>query len=189
MNSHAYVDYRTRKHLVLTTLMTSRSDPQCGARIKADANLLSAWAASIRGAEVVVLADELKAAPAGATRVHVPDVEMNVYFRRWLHIYHYLRDHPDYTHIWCTDGTDVEMLREPWASMEAGKVYVGSEPTLYADNWAARNHPEKVYQDFISAHRNDVMLNAGLSVERPWNNALRRERRVAWRLHPGAPVK
>ncbi|SUI81208.1 Uncharacterised protein [Serratia quinivorans] len=29
----------------------------------------------------------------------------------------------------------------------------------------------------------------GLSVERPWNNALRRERRVAWRLHPGAPVK
>ncbi|MEZ2600766.1 hypothetical protein [Kluyvera intermedia] len=24
----------------------------------------------------------------------------------------------------------------------------------------------------------------GLSVERPWNNALRRERRVAWRLHP-----
>ncbi|WP_329502687.1 hypothetical protein [Klebsiella aerogenes] len=25
----------------------------------------------------------------------------------------------------------------------------------------------------------------GLSVERPWNNALRRERRVAWRLHPG----
>ncbi|MHC5175463.1 hypothetical protein [Serratia rhizosphaerae] len=29
----------------------------------------------------------------------------------------------------------------------------------------------------------------GLSVERPWNNALGRERRVAWRLHPGAPVK
>ncbi|MDY3572325.1 hypothetical protein RCJ88_21380 [Enterobacter hormaechei] len=28
----------------------------------------------------------------------------------------------------------------------------------------------------------------GLSVERPWNNALRRERRVAWRLHPGAPA-
>ncbi|WP_234262270.1 hypothetical protein [Klebsiella aerogenes] len=26
----------------------------------------------------------------------------------------------------------------------------------------------------------------GLSVERPWNNALRRERRVAWRLHSGA---
>jgi hypothetical protein len=28
----------------------------------------------------------------------------------------------------------------------------------------------------------------GLSVERPWNNALRRERRVAWRLHPGASL-
>ncbi|MHC5175462.1 glycosyltransferase family 2 protein [Serratia rhizosphaerae] len=158
----AYVDYRPRKHLVLTTLLTSRPDPQRGTRIKADATLLSTWAASIRGAEAVVLADELKTAPAGATRVHVPDVAMNVYFRRWLHIYHYLRDHPDYTHVWCTDGTDIEMLREPWANMETGKVYVGSEPTLYADNWAARNHPEKVYQDFISTHRNAVMLNAGL---------------------------
>ncbi|SUI81202.1 Uncharacterised protein [Serratia quinivorans] len=157
-----WADYRSRKNLVLTTLLTSQKDPQRGQRLKPDPSLLLAWAASIRGAEAVVLADELKAAPAGATRVQVPDVAMNVYFRRWLHIYHCLRDYPEYTHVWCTDGTDVEMLREPWANMEVGKVYVGSEPTLYADIWAARNHPEKVYQDFISTHRNDVMLNAGL---------------------------
>jgi hypothetical protein len=41
-----------------------------------------------------------------------------------------------------------------------GKVYVGSEPKTYADTWA-KNHPERIYQDFIEAHR-DVMLNAGL---------------------------
>jgi hypothetical protein len=44
----------------------------------------------------------------------------------------------------------------------ARKVYVGSEPKTYADTWAKQNHPERIYQEFIEAHRNDVMLNAGL---------------------------
>ncbi|MEI7100610.1 glycosyltransferase family 2 protein, partial [Klebsiella pneumoniae] len=61
-----------------------------------------------------------------------------------------------------TDGTDVEMLRAPWEEMLPGKVYVGSEPKTYADIWAKQNHPERIYQEFIDAHRNDVMLNAGL---------------------------
>jgi glycosyltransferase involved in cell wall biosynthesis len=157
-----YVDYRPRKNLVLTTLLTSRPDPQRGARMKADASLLSPWAKSIRAADAVVLADELSEAPAGAKLARATDVNMNIYFRRWLHIYQYLRAHPEYSSVWCTDGTDVEMLREPWADMEPGKIYVGSEPTLYADAWAAKNHPEKLYQSFIAQHLNDVMLNAGL---------------------------
>ncbi|MEQ2406419.1 glycosyltransferase family 2 protein, partial [Enterobacter sp. CLA-AC-H004] len=69
---------------------------------------------------------------------------------------------PEYRFVWCTDGTDVEMLRAPWEEMEAGKVYVGSEPKTYADTWAKQNHPERIYQEFIEEHRNDVMLNAGL---------------------------
>ncbi|MDY3572326.1 glycosyltransferase family 2 protein [Enterobacter hormaechei] len=157
-----YADYRPRKNLVLTTLLTSRPDPQRSVKMKADASMLSQWAASIRGADAVALVDELTTAPPGCQLVAVPDVAMNVYFRRWLHIWHYLREHPEYTHVWCTDGTDVEMLREPWGAMAPGRVYVGSEPTLYADAWAARNHPEKLYQDFIREHANDVMLNAGL---------------------------
>lgn len=157
-----YADYRPRKNLVLTTLLTSRLDPQRGVHMKADSSVLSNWAASIRGADAIVLADKLDSSPAGCQLVRVPDIDMNPYFRRWLHIYHFLREHPEYTHVWCTDGTDVEMLHEPWETMEQGKVYVGSEPTLYADAWARKSHPEKVYQDFIQAHGKDVMLNAGL---------------------------
>jgi glycosyltransferase involved in cell wall biosynthesis len=157
-----YADYRPRKNLVLTTLLTSRPDPQRGVRMKADASMLSPWAASVRDGDAVVLADELSDVPPGCQLARVPDVAMNVYFRRWLHIYHYLRDHPEYTHVWCTDGTDVEMLREPWEAMEQGKIYVGSEPTLYSDEWAKKSHPEHVYQDFIAKHGHEVMLNAGL---------------------------
>ncbi|WP_338505600.1 glycosyltransferase family 2 protein [Erwinia aphidicola] len=157
-----YAEYRSQRNVVITTLLTSQPDPQRGTKLTPSPELLSKWAASIKGADAVVLADELSAAPNGATIHRVPDVAMNVYFRRWLHIYQYLRDHPEYRFVWCTDGTDVEMLQQPWAEMEPVRLYVGSEPKTYADSWAAANHPERPYAEFIAAHRNDLMLNAGL---------------------------
>ncbi|MDZ7322049.1 glycosyltransferase family 2 protein [Kosakonia sacchari] len=157
-----YAEYRQRHDVVITTLLTSQPDPQRNERMTAEPGMLARWSASIKGAEAVVLADQLNSAPPGASLVSVPEVAMNVYFRRWLHIWQHLRDHPEYHFVWCTDGTDVEMLREPWADMVPGMVYVGSEPTTYADAWARQHHPERIYQDFIDQHRNDVMLNAGL---------------------------
>ncbi|MBJ9205693.1 glycosyltransferase family 2 protein [Citrobacter sp. FDAARGOS_156] len=157
-----YVEYRQQRDVVITTLLTSQPDPQRGSRMQPDPTALTTWAKSIRGADAIVLADQLTSAPGGAQLVTVPDVAMNVYFRRWLHIWQHLREHPEYRFVWCTDGTDVEMLRAPWEEMQPGKVYVGSEPKTYADTWAKQNHPERVYQEFIEAHRNNVMLNAGL---------------------------
>ncbi|EAA2606298.1 glycosyltransferase [Salmonella enterica subsp. enterica] len=157
-----YVEYRQQRDVVITTLLTSQPDPQRGTKMTASPDMLTTWAKSIRGAGAVVLADQLTSAPDGAQLVTVPDVAMNVYFRRWLHIWQHLRDHPEYRLVWCTDGTDVEMLRAPWEDMKTGKVYVGSEPKTYADTWVKQNHPERIYQEFIEEHRNDVMLNAGL---------------------------
>ncbi|HEJ0180571.1 TPA: glycosyltransferase family 2 protein [Citrobacter koseri] len=157
-----YVEYRQRRDVVITTLLTSQPDPQRGTKMTASPDMLTTWVKSIRGADAVVLADQLTSAPDGAQLVTVPDVAMNVYFRRWLHIWQHLRDHSEYRFVWCTDGTDVEMLCPPWEEMEAGKLYVGSEPKTYADAWAKQNHPERIYQEFIEQHRDDVMLNAGL---------------------------
>ncbi|AGN83573.1 hypothetical protein [Enterobacter sp. R4-368] len=157
-----YAEYRQWHDVVITTLLTSQPDPQRNERMTAEPGMLARWSASIKGADAVVLADQLTSAPPGASLVNVPEVAMNVYFRRWLHIWQHLRDHPEYHSVWCTDGTDVEMLREPWADMVPGMVYVGSEPKTYADAWARQHHPERIYQDFIDQHRNDVMLNAGL---------------------------
>ncbi|WP_194205801.1 glycosyltransferase family 2 protein [Superficieibacter sp. 1612_C1] len=157
-----FAEYRPRRNVVITTLLTSQPDPQRGRKIQPDPALLHAWATSISSADAVVLADELTEAPPGAQLVSAPHVAMNVYFRRWLHIYQYLRDHPEYHFVWCTDGTDVEMLHVPWDEMAAGKVYIGSEPKTYADAWARQNHPEEVYQRFITENKNEVMLNAGL---------------------------
>lgn len=157
-----YAEYRQQRNVVITTLLTSQPDPQRGTKMTASSDMLATWAASVKGGDAVVLADELTTAPAGGSLTPVPDVNMNVYFRRWLHIWQHLRAHPEYHFVWCTDGTDVEMLREPWEEMEPGKVYAGSEPKTYADLWAKQSHPESIYQAFINAHRNEVMLNAGL---------------------------
>lgn len=157
-----YVEYRRQSDVVITTLLTSQPDPQRGSKMSASPDMLNKWASSLRQCVGIALVDELQTAPAGIELYHVPDVKMNVYFRRWLHIWQHLREHPEYRFVWCTDGTDVEMLRAPWEEMLPGKVYVGSEPKTYADIWAKQNHPERIYQEFIDAHRNDVMLNAGL---------------------------
>ncbi|HDC4567343.1 glycosyltransferase family 2 protein [Enterobacter cloacae] len=157
-----YAEYRLQRDVVITTLLTSQPDPQRGTRLKPEQALIAKWVASVKGGEAVILADEFEYSPPGQLTVRVPAVNMNVYFRRWLHIWQYLRDNPQYRFVWCTDGTDVEMLREPWSEMEPGKIYVGSEPKTYADTWAKQNHPERIYQEFIEEHRNDVMLNAGL---------------------------
>ena len=157
-----YVEYRHQSDVVITTLLTSQPDPQRGSKMTASPDMLSKWASSLRQCVGIALVDELQTAPAGIELYHVPGVKMNVYFRRWLHIWQHLREHPEYRFVWCTDGTDVEMLRAPWEEMLPGKVYVGSEPKTYADIWAKQNHPESIYQKFIDAHSNDVMLNAGL---------------------------
>ncbi|MBN0040228.1 hypothetical protein JN535_08635 [Cellulosimicrobium cellulans] len=157
-----YVEYRDQVDVVLTTLLTSEPDPQRGFKWEPDPGTLQAWASSIHGARAVVLADELTEPPAGAHLAPVPAVAMNVYYRRWLHIYQHLRDHPEYRFVWATDGSDVEMLNAPWDDMVPGRVYVGSEPKTYDDEWAWTNHPARVFQDFLREHRHDTMLNAGL---------------------------
>ncbi|HEI4029997.1 TPA: glycosyltransferase family 2 protein [Escherichia coli] len=157
-----YAPYRQQHDVVITSLLTSEPDPQRKVKMAADASLLQVWARSIRGAKAVVLADELTTAPEGVTLQSVPALNMSPYFARWLHIYQHLREHPEYRFVWCTDGTDVEMLREPWSEMEPGKIYVGSEHKTYADEWMKANHHGKAYSEFLEQHRDEQLLNAGL---------------------------
>ncbi len=158
----AFVPYREQRDVVITTLLTSEPDPQRGAKWPADADLLKDWATSITGATPVVLADELTDVPGDSVLVPVPPVSMNPYFRRWLHIYQYLRDHPEIRNVFCTDGTDVVMQVEPWSHLEPGKIYVGSELKLVGCPWMVENHPAQRIQDFIRANADRQLLNAGI---------------------------
>src|SRR5690606_25175834 len=139
----SYVEYRERTDVVITTLLTRTSDPQRGKRMAASTSMLEALAKSIRGARLVVLHDELdNPRLAGAEFVKVPS-GINPYFQRWVAVYQYLRQHPEIGRVWCVDGTDVEMLNPPWEEMEPGTVYTGYAPSVLANDWIVKNHPNK----------------------------------------------
>ncbi|MGV8925022.1 MAG: glycosyltransferase family 2 protein [Ewingella sp.] len=157
-----YAPYRRPHDAVITALLTSQSDPQRNEKMKADPKLIQAWASSVTAGQAIVLADELNEPPAGADLYQVPPLEMTPYLARWLHIYQFLREHIELRFVWCTDGTDVEMLRAPWSEMVPGKIYVGSEHKTYDDEWMKAKHHGKVYTDFIQQNLNEPMLNAGL---------------------------
>lgn len=161
----AFVPFRERRNVVLTTLLTSEPDPQRGKKWAADPTILDAWAGSIEGAEPVVIADELNVAPAAVDIIYrAPVVAMNVYYRRWVEVYRWLRNHPEVDLVWVTDGSDVEMLREPWGEMRRDRIYVGSEPKVYEDDdgWCRGRHPAPTFQRWIDEHARDTLLNAGL---------------------------
>lgn len=158
----AYCPYRSQRNVVITCLLTSTKDPQRGTKMNGSLDMVSKWAKSISGADPVVLVDHDVPPAQGMEVVRVPESDMNLYYRRWLLAYQYLRDHPEVDKVWITDGTDVDMLREPWHGMEEGSIYVGSEPKTLDDEWMIANHKAESFQKFLSSNYDKPMLNAGL---------------------------
>ena len=158
----AYVPLIEPVNVVLTSMLTEAVDPQRGTRLQATPDMLAAWAKSIKGGKAVILADHLDTAPEGADIAAVEPSNQNPYFLRWLHIYGWLRDHREVEWVWATDGTDVEMLAEPWGYMEPGRLYLGSEHKTLADQWMISNHPASHLQAFLKENGHHLMLNAGL---------------------------
>ncbi len=158
----AYVPLIEPVNVVLTSMLTEAADPQRGTRLQATPDMLAAWAKSIKGGKAVILADHLDAEPAGAEIAKVEPSNQNPYFLRWLHIYGWLRYHREVKWVWATDGTDVEMLAEPWGHMEPGRLYLGTEHKTLADQWMLSNHQASHLQAFLKKNGHRLMLNAGL---------------------------
>lgn len=157
-----YVEYRNKRNVVITTLLTTENDPQRSGRMSSSPEMLRAWCDSIKCAEKIVLADELSDCQ-GAKVVRVaPAKGISPYFARWQRIYEYLRENEDIGLVWCTDGTDVEMLMEPWSKMAPDVVYVGNEHTTYDNPWFAKVSSTPLFTDFIKENSSNQVLNAGL---------------------------
>ena len=153
--------------VLITTLLTSNPDPQRGLKWKASSEAIAPWLESVErgGWNGVVLADELTQKDLQGYSAKVERVnpsKMNVYYQRWLHIYQYLRKHSEIQWVWCTDGSDVEVLRDPFKGMVSGKLYVGTEQTLVDNHWMRNNHPSKILREAIHTYRGKQLLNAGV---------------------------
>lgn len=149
-----FVPY-TAENVVITTLLTSRPDPQRHNRLRPNLEAVKTWRTSLRGASAVVLTDEI---PTGDEVVQMR-TGLQPYLQRWVSLYHYLRTHR-YNWVFSTDGTDVEMLHEPWDAMVRGRLYVGFENTVVNIPWMRQHHPH--YRQWIADNGRRQLLNAGV---------------------------
>ncbi|DAZ90332.1 TPA_asm: glycosyltransferase [Mycobacterium phage prophiFSQJ01-1] len=152
-----FVPYRQLGNEVITTMLTRVVDPQRKNAAKLTTNDFAAWRKSIKGAKSVILTD----APCESDGGEFASVEhgLNPYLQRWIVTYHHLREHES-AWVWVTDGTDVEMLSQPWLIMKPGTLYVGYEPTVLDIPWMRQNHPP--YQQWITENGDLQLLNAGV---------------------------
>ncbi|WP_432990157.1 glycosyltransferase family 2 protein [Dactylosporangium sp. CA-233914] len=173
--SAEYCEFRPRPlgplaatNVVLTTYLTAQPDPQRGVAWTPDYADLAELRESLRrhGRRLVVLHDCLDEPDTDlVTHVRVPAgaAGASPYFQRWLCYWQYLREHPEIDQVWCVDGTDVEMLRDPFPEME-DRLYVGDEPSPLCIPWMVYHHGgSETLLRFLSANRGIQLLNAGLA--------------------------
>lgn len=161
-HSDRYIEFRELENVVLTTLLTDQTDPQRGNTMKADPKLLETLYKSLNGASLKVMHTSLS--DPGWKNAEFLQVaqHVNPYFQRHIANYHYLRDNPNVGFVWCVDGTDVVMLRDPFPEMTPGTLYVGCEASTLRNQWMIDNHPDSKIQTFLKANPNHQLLNAGL---------------------------
>lgn len=163
-----FVEYRTGGDVVATTLFTGGEAKASGRAYKPDTRLLADLAASIRHGRLIVFHDEL-AAPAMTTGngrpvefIRTPSPDMNVFLYRHRVVWSWLRNHPEVARIWTVDGTDVKQQSDPFAGLEAGRLYLGWEPKTLSDPWMIEHHTEQRVAKFLTDHPDRTLLNAGL---------------------------
>lgn len=163
-HSPDYIEYRELRDVVLTALLTAQSDPQRGRPMQARASMLRALHDSLRHDGEFVVAHTGIADGESLEKADLVEVSqyVNPYFQRWINYFQWLRENPDVGFVWCVDGTDVKMTRDPFPEMEPGVLYMGYEAKTLRDEWMMAHHPDKTLQDFMTANANTPLLNMGV---------------------------
>lgn len=158
----AFMPWRPQTDVVLTAYLTGQPDPQTGRAWPADTRALNPLIKSLDGRRLVVLTDSLTGADTARVTYATVGAHLSPYFQRWVAAYQWLRAHPEIGRVWCVDATDVEMLNDPFAAMQPGRLYVGSEASIIGCAWLREHHRAAFLSTFIDAHADRQLLNAGL---------------------------
>lgn len=160
-NQPIYYEFREPRNVVLTCLFDV-PDPQrprrhSGLTLAALGPLeKSIEAAGIPGRDFIVFANTTEDQGWAGVQFTEPGMP-NVYLARWVLYLRWLREHPEVDKVWCVDGTDVEVYRDPF-DLEPGALYVGVETAKVGSGWLTKNpHP-----DIQALDPQLLLLNAGL---------------------------
>lgn len=161
-------------NLVLTAYLTSSPDPnhlRGGITWSEDSSEIRAKLSTLKNS-VEGFGHEYKCITdvdiEGSEFVHIDRISgANPYWRRWHEFSAYLSTRSDIEFVVGIDGTDTEMVTDPFPQMEKGKIYVGSEPWVFGDaivknngSWLRVVGP--MFIDWYERNENKIILNAGL---------------------------
>lgn len=141
IKSSKYIDFREPQDVIITTFFTTLNDTQRNINwsekeqeMRKEMEVLQKSCDKF-GIKLVILEDKNGIVPK----------HPNPYFARWIAIKEHLQEN-NYGKVWCVDATDVEVLRNPFDSMESGIIYTGCEPSFTCSNiWLRKHHTSSLY--------------------------------------------
>lgn len=158
-----FVPFIEKRNIFLTCYFTSVSDPQKGKVWEAKAEELNPLIKSLKETELVILNDcfdDFKGDKHEFVRV---ETNVNPYIQRWISYRKYLINNRDrIENVFCIDGTDVEVLREPEWSRLNDRIFTGDENEVLKSTWMINMHPIKQLTQFFNDNPDKQLLNAGI---------------------------
>lgn len=160
-----YVPYQQPRDIVLTCLFTTTPDPQWGHTWDTDPKIVRSLMQSlmVHGVESVTFYDDPRLEPLQDGWNTWQPIHRGVadpYIERWMTYRRWLVQHPEARWVWCVDGSDVELLQEPFAEMRPGVLYCGYEDEICAKPWMLKNHPAS--QEWLEDNATRTLLNPGV---------------------------
>lgn len=157
-----YIPYKPLNHVVITTYYAKFPDPQRGVNFDADIkNCTDLVVSCNKKSKLVILTDCDHTIQNSYTEIVSDECRVNPYFQRWISIGRYLKSHPEIDQVFCTDATDVIMLKNPFMQMRNKALYVGDEPMeIKKCSWLRNNHRHHLFRR--SNEFRLPLLNAGL---------------------------
>lgn len=164
--SKEYIPFLDKSNILLTCYFTGVKDTQNGRTWDSDSKALAPLIASLKDTKLVVLHDCLNDKDTDKVKFVKVDTSINPYFQRWVSYRQYLMAHRhEIDKVFCIDGTDVEVLKEPdWDNM-GDWLYTGDEATTVDDKggWMRKNHKAPAITEFLDKCGGRYqMLNAGI---------------------------
>ncbi len=162
-DSKQYIPYKTKEDVILTCYFNGVKDPQRNEHFKADSSVLQPLINSLKGQKLVILHDCLEDKDTDNVKFVKVSTNVNPYFQRWISYIEYLEANKrDIRRVFCVDGTDVLLLKNPFNQMEKGKIYTGDEVEVIGCEWLRNHHKHTELVKFFEEYKDYQVINAGL---------------------------
>lgn len=156
------IPYLPENNLILTCYFTSLVDPQRGEKWEFNEHAIDELYNSMpNGINFKCLMDHGNMLSGGNIERSSPKND-NPYLAKWIAFRDYLISHPEVDNVFLLDGTDVEVLNDPFPHIKKDKLYVGDEPGALNNVWLMRHHNSADFKRFYITHKNAPLLNAGI---------------------------